>query len=54
VALVTGAPKLLSGSVKKAIGGNKQHRHKMAAVEEGQGGLQHVGFAHHSSLSVEG
>jgi 23S rRNA pseudouridine1911/1915/1917 synthase len=38
LALVAGAPELLSGSVKKAIGRNKQHRHKMAAVEEDQGG----------------
>jgi 23S rRNA pseudouridine1911/1915/1917 synthase len=32
--LVTGAPSLLSGSIKKAIGRNQQHRHKMAVVEE--------------------
>ncbi|MSU69609.1 MAG: RluA family pseudouridine synthase [Opitutaceae bacterium] len=38
LALVTGALELLSGSIRKAIGRNKQHRHKMAAVEEGQGG----------------
>jgi 23S rRNA pseudouridine1911/1915/1917 synthase len=38
LALVAGAPGLLSGSVKKAIGRNRQHRHKMAAFEEGHGG----------------
>jgi 23S rRNA pseudouridine1911/1915/1917 synthase len=32
--LVTGAPGLLSGSIKKLIGRNKQHRHKMAAIDE--------------------
>ncbi|MEO6875115.1 MAG: RluA family pseudouridine synthase [Opitutaceae bacterium] len=36
--LVTGAPGLMSGSIKKAIGRNKQHRHKMAPVEVEQGG----------------
>ena len=30
--LVTGAPGLLSGSMKKAIGRNQQHRHKMTAA----------------------
>jgi 23S rRNA pseudouridine1911/1915/1917 synthase len=35
VALVTGIPTLLSGSVNKAIGRNPNHRHKMAVVEEG-------------------
>ncbi len=33
LALVAGAPTLLSGSIKKAIGRNKQHRHKMAAID---------------------
>jgi 23S rRNA pseudouridine1911/1915/1917 synthase len=40
LALVAGAPELLSGSIRKAIGRNKQHRHKMAAVEEGHGGRE--------------
>ncbi|MFT3870744.1 MAG: RluA family pseudouridine synthase [Nibricoccus sp.] len=35
LALVAGAPALLSGSVRKAIGRNPSHRHKMAVVEEG-------------------
>ena len=39
VALVSGAPDLLSGSIRKAIGRNPQHRHKMAVVEVGQGGV---------------
>jgi 23S rRNA pseudouridine1911/1915/1917 synthase len=38
VALVSGAPGLMSGSIRKPIGRNKHHRHKMAVVEEGQGG----------------
>lgn len=38
LALVTGAPGLLSGSIRKAIGRNKQHRHKMAVVEAELGG----------------
>jgi 23S rRNA pseudouridine1911/1915/1917 synthase len=33
VALVAGAPGLLSGSIRKAIGRNKQHRHKMAVID---------------------
>jgi 23S rRNA pseudouridine1911/1915/1917 synthase len=33
LALVTGAPTLLSGSIRKPIGRNKQHRHKMAVVD---------------------
>jgi 23S rRNA pseudouridine1911/1915/1917 synthase len=33
LALVAGAPTLLSGSIRKAIGRNKQHRHKMAVVD---------------------
>ncbi len=33
LALVAGVPSLLSGSIRKAIGRNKQHRHKMAVVE---------------------
>jgi len=35
LALVAGAPALLSGSVRKPIGRNPNHRHKMAVVEEG-------------------
>ncbi|HEY0945282.1 MAG TPA: RluA family pseudouridine synthase, partial [Opitutaceae bacterium] len=38
LALVDGAPRLLSGSIKKSIGRNPHHRHKMAIVEEEQGG----------------
>lgn len=38
VALVSGAPELLSGSMRKPIGRNPQHRHKMAVVETEQGG----------------
>ncbi len=38
LALVAGTPQLLSGAVKKSIGRNKQQRHKMAVVEEEQGG----------------
>jgi 23S rRNA pseudouridine1911/1915/1917 synthase len=38
LALVAGVPQLLSGSIKKAIGRNKQHRHKMAVVDAEQGG----------------
>jgi 23S rRNA pseudouridine1911/1915/1917 synthase len=37
-ALVAGVPRLLSGTVHKAIGRNVRHRHKMAVVEEGHGG----------------
>jgi 23S rRNA pseudouridine1911/1915/1917 synthase len=37
LALVSGVPRLMSGSIQKAIGRNKRHRHKMAVVEEGQG-----------------
>jgi 23S rRNA pseudouridine1911/1915/1917 synthase len=37
-ALVSGVPRLLSGSVQKAIGRNVRQRHKMAVVEEGHGG----------------
>lgn len=35
LALVSGAPSLLSGSIRKPIGRNPSHRHKMAVVEEG-------------------
>ena len=35
LALVSGVPRLLSGSVTKAIGRNPRHRHKMAALDEG-------------------
>ena len=38
VALVAGTPELLSGSIQKPIGRNKQQRHKMAVVEADQGG----------------
>lgn len=38
LALVSGAPGLISGSIRKAIGRNKQHRHKMAVVEAELGG----------------
>ena len=34
LALVIGAPPLLSGSIKKAIGRNQQHRHKMAVIDD--------------------
>lgn len=34
LALVAGVPSLLSGSIKKAIERNQQHRHKMAVVEK--------------------
>jgi 23S rRNA pseudouridine1911/1915/1917 synthase len=33
LALVAGAPVLLSGSIKKAIGRNQQHRHKMTVID---------------------
>jgi len=38
LAIIAGAPGLMSGSIKKAIGRNKQHRHKMAAMDAEQGG----------------
>jgi 23S rRNA pseudouridine1911/1915/1917 synthase len=38
LALVAGAPALLSGSIKKPIGRNPNHRHKMAVVESEFGG----------------
>ena len=38
LALVSGAPQLLSGSIRKPIGRNPTQRHKMAVVEEEQGG----------------
>lgn len=38
LALVGGVPRLMSGTVKKAIGRNVRHRHKMAVVEEALGG----------------
>jgi 23S rRNA pseudouridine1911/1915/1917 synthase len=38
LALVAGAPALISGSIRKGIGRNKQHRHKMAVVESEDGG----------------
>lgn len=37
LALVSGVPRLMSGSIRKPIGRNSRHRHKMAAVEEGLG-----------------
>jgi 23S rRNA pseudouridine1911/1915/1917 synthase len=40
LALVAGAPALISGSIRKAIGRNKQHRHKMAVVEGEDGGKE--------------
>jgi 23S rRNA pseudouridine1911/1915/1917 synthase len=38
LALVAGVPRLMSGSIHKAIGRNVRHRHKMAVVEEAMGG----------------
>lgn len=38
VALVSGAPDLLSGSLRKAIGRNPHQRHKMAVIEREEGG----------------
>lgn len=38
LAIVSGAPSLLSGSIRKPIGRNVQHRHKMAVVEPELGG----------------
>ena len=38
LALVAGAPALMSGSIRKAIGRNTTHRHKMAVVEAEEGG----------------
>ncbi len=38
LALVTGVPRLMSGTIHKPIGRNVRHRHKMAVVEEGHGG----------------
>jgi 23S rRNA pseudouridine1911/1915/1917 synthase len=38
LALVSGVPSLLSGSIRKPIGRNLSHRHKMAVVEEGERG----------------
>jgi 23S rRNA pseudouridine1911/1915/1917 synthase len=38
LALVQGVPGLLSGSIRKAIGRNVQHRHKMAVIESELGG----------------
>jgi len=37
-ALVVGVPRLMSGSIHKAIGRNVRHRHKMTVIEEGHGG----------------
>jgi 23S rRNA pseudouridine1911/1915/1917 synthase len=37
-ALVVGVPRLMSGTIHKAIGRNVRHRHKMAVIEEGLGG----------------
>ncbi len=34
LALVAGTPSLLSGSIKKAIGRNQQHRHKMTVIDD--------------------
>ena len=38
LALVAGVPRLMSGTIHKAIGRNLRQRHKMAVVEEGLGG----------------
>ncbi len=38
LALVSGVPRLMSGSIRKAIGRNTRQRHKMAVVEEEKGG----------------
>ncbi len=38
LALAAGAPGLLSGSIRKPIGRNAQHRHKMGVVEIEEGG----------------
>lgn len=38
LALVSGAPSLLSGSIRKPIGRNQAQRHKMTVVEADQGG----------------
>jgi 23S rRNA pseudouridine1911/1915/1917 synthase len=38
LALVAGAPDLMSGSIRKAIGRNTSHRHKMAVIEAEEGG----------------
>ncbi|HYD85824.1 MAG TPA: RluA family pseudouridine synthase, partial [Opitutus sp.] len=38
LAIVSGAPALISGSIRKPIGRNKQHRHKMGVVEIADGG----------------
>ena len=51
LALVAGAPELLSGSIKKAIGRNQKHRHKMDVFdsdeddEEGRGRDAHTDWA---------
>jgi 23S rRNA pseudouridine1911/1915/1917 synthase len=37
-ALVAGVPRLMSGTIHKAIGRNVRQRHKMAVVEEAHGG----------------
>src|SRR5690606_34793783 len=38
LAIVAGAPAVLSGSDRRPIGRNKQHRHKMGIVETADGG----------------
>jgi 23S rRNA pseudouridine1911/1915/1917 synthase len=38
LALVSGVPRLMSGTIRKAIGRNLRHRHKMAVVEAEAGG----------------
>ena len=51
LALVSGAPELLSGSIKKPIGRNQKHRHKMDVFdsddddEEGRGRDAHTDWA---------
>jgi len=52
--LVAGAPGLLSGSIRKAIGRNQQHRHKMTVVEDkGDGEETHGKDAHTDWQVVE-
>ncbi|MSU23057.1 MAG: RluA family pseudouridine synthase [Opitutus sp.] len=53
LALVAGAPALLSGSIKKAIGRNQQHRHKMIIVDEDEDDEKHGKDAHTDWQVVE-
>ena len=50
--LVAGAPALLSGSIKKAIGRNQQHRHKMTVVEDKGDGRELHGKDAHTDWQV--